>query len=88
MTARTQTLATCGAPIPAPLNVWVSHVGGLLDRDRNLTWPPGWPAPRVGDEFTVPGGPPMYVRTVVWYPEGNEDDAEPFVYVVVGSSRP
>lgn len=52
-------------------------------------WPEGWPPPRRGDTVELPGSPPLEVRTVVWYPHGDEHaDREPFVYVVVGPPRP
>lgn len=62
---------------------------GITDHHRQLTWPEGWPVPQVGDSVDLPGLDGLAVRTVVWYPEGEgEDDAEPFVYVVIGKPRP
>jgi len=50
-------------------------------------WPEGWPIPRVDDEINLDDHN-LYVRHVIWYPKGEEEDAEPFVYVVCGPSRP
>jgi hypothetical protein len=44
--------------------------------------------PRVGEVVSLHQGAEFYVRTVVWYPQGDEDTNEPFVYIVVGESRP
>lgn len=49
--------------------------------------------PREGEIINIKGVSQSntYVRAVVWYPVHNDDDeelAEPFVYVVVGPSRP
>jgi hypothetical protein len=64
--------------------VHVRYVG-TVRKDVNIDWPEGWSIPRVGDEITIPKLPEVsHVRTVVWYPEGDEEANEPFVYVVVG----
>jgi hypothetical protein len=54
-----------------------------------LTWPDGWPIPRVDDEVEIPNLPEVAaVRTVVWNPMGSLDEGdEPFVYIVVGPRR-
>lgn len=63
---------------------------GIVDRRRRLDWPEGWPVPREGDTVEIPDldESPLSVRTVVWYPEGGDDDSEPFVYLVIGRRRP
>lgn len=47
--------------------------------------------PQEGDVIDLPGlsQADTVVRTVVWYPFGDEDggESEPFVYIVVGSPR-
>lgn len=63
------------------------RVVGFVDRPT-VEWPAGFPIPRVGDPVHV--GDDMYtVRTVAWYPAGDNDAAspEPFVYVVLGPHR-
>lgn len=50
--------------------------------EYDVTWPEGWPAPRVDDTISLPDGTPLTVRAVYWFPQGDEDDPEPFVYVV------
>lgn len=49
-------------------------------------WPENWPVPSVGASIVVLGGDMMYVRGVDYYPQGEEDDSEPFVYIVLSSS--
>ena len=71
----------------------VTNLVGLMDHHRELKWPEGWPVPREGDTVHLDGlddqdPAELSVRTVVWYPEGEDDDAEPFVYVVIGRRRP
>jgi len=61
---------------------------GTTDYHRELKWPEGWPVPSAGDSVDLPGQGGLAVRTVVWFPEGEDDDPEPFVYVVVGMPRP
>jgi len=62
---------------------------GFKTRSSDITWPKDWPIPRVGDDVDIPNFPEVSsVRTVVWYPIGNEDDPEPFVYLVLGPRRP
>lgn len=62
---------------------------GLVDQRQTLAWPQGWSVPRVGEHVSVPSvGRMMVVRSVTWYPKGNDHVSEPFVYVVVGLSRP
>jgi len=65
-------------------------VVGVLDADG---WPP--PAfttdlsviPREGEQVSFPFGL-QAVRSVMWFPLGDEDGDEPFVHIVVGPSRP
>ncbi len=57
-----------------------------------VDWPAGWPVPREGDSVSLIEGDltAECVRTVVWYPQGEDDDGEatePFVYVVIGPKR-
>lgn len=46
-------------------------------------WPDGWPVPRIGDEVTSVHGITLKVTAVGWFPEGEDGDDEPFVYVVL-----
>lgn len=46
-------------------------------------WPETWPIPRVGDEIGWNDGETMRVHVVAWYPAGEFDTTEPFVYVVL-----
>ena len=46
-------------------------------------WPDGWPVPRIGDEVTSVHGITLKVTAVDWYPEGEDGDDEPYVYVVL-----
>lgn len=69
------------------MKVMVSAVG-VTNREHPITWPEGWPIPRVGDDVDIPALPEVaQVRTLVWNPEGDHDDPEPFVYIVVGPAR-
>ena len=54
-----------------------------------IEWPDGWPVPRRGEIVDVASSPnTLYVKTVVWYPEGDDsDDKEPFAYIVLGPSE-
>jgi hypothetical protein len=60
---------------------------GIVDHTRTLDWPDGWPMPREGESVDVNGLGGLSVRTVVWFPEGDDDDPEPFVYLVIGQPR-
>lgn len=65
-------------------------VSGVTDY-YTVKWPSGWPIPSRGDLVDTPSSPVfLYVREVVWYPEGDDSgDNEPFVYVVLeGRERP
>ena len=46
--------------------------------------------PREGEVVAFPNMPQYntVVRTVVWYPDGDDDTPGPFVYVVLGPKRP
>jgi hypothetical protein len=63
---------------------------GQANRPPNV-WAEMDVVPRVGETVAVPGQSQgdTIVRTVVWYPFGDDesDDTEPFVYVVLGQSR-
>lgn len=61
---------------------------GLQDPSRELEWPEGWPLPRFGEEVSLPNLPPLQVRAVCWQPEGDEEDNEPYIYLVIGNPRP
>ena len=50
---------------------------------HEVEWPEGWPVPRKGDGVCTRDGDFLSVRTVVWYPHG-EEGSEPFAYVVLG----
>lgn len=52
-----------------------------------VTWPPGWPPPREGEQVELRELGVLFVRTVVWYPEGEFGEGDPFVYVVLGDFR-
>lgn len=68
------------------MKIQISTVG-LLNR-VNIDWPEGWPVPQKGAAIDHPEAGSLFVRTVIWYPQGAEDEdiSEPFVYVVVGPS--
>jgi hypothetical protein len=69
------------------MKIKVSHVG-TVNRNLRITWPEGWPVLSIDDEVGIPGLPEVtHVRVVEWCPLGNEEDAEPFVYIVVGPRR-
>ncbi len=71
------------------LRVFVRSTVGPLE----VSWPEGWPPPRVGDEIDVPGVPQaIEVHRVTWFPggqpqPGRPDLAEPYVLVYVGLRR-
>lgn len=67
------------------------HSGG---RGISVDWPDGWAIPRVDDPVEFSDGTQVFVREVVWYPQGeriDEDDptdvTEPFVHLVLGPRR-
>jgi hypothetical protein len=69
------------------MKVRVAVVGSM--RRQEVHWPDGWPAPRIGDGFTLPDADEVTtVRAVDWFPEGEDDNMTPFVYVVVGPRSP
>lgn len=45
-------------------------------------WPEDWPPPREG-EGVITANREYTVRAVDWFPAGDSDDNEPFVYVVM-----
>jgi len=63
---------------------------GQLDRPADLYFDMD-AIPQVNDAIDIYGGN-FFVRTVVWYPQGDQeaasDDNTPFVYIVVGDRRP
>lgn len=66
----------------------IVSVVGMCSRPE-VDWPEGWPIPQVGAEIEIktadtPFFGTVFVRTVVWHPQGDEETKEPFVYIVVG----
>lgn len=53
-----------------------------FDRIAEPSWPPGWPPPRVGETVVNQDGETIEVTAVEWYPHGDDDDGDPFCYVV------
>lgn len=70
------------------MRVICSLVGEAKMRTEAPTWPEGWPVPRVGDEVVLKDSSTVTVRTVVWYPGGDQDAPFPHAYVVLGPRRP
>lgn len=68
------------------MKVEVTVVGE--QQDRRVRWPKDMPVPREGETVWLTGIPPLYVRNVSYYPEGNDHgvDSAPYVYVVLGPS--
>lgn len=67
----------------------IATLTGINDLRREpLDWPQGWPVPREGESVDMGVAGLLSVRSVVWYPEGNRDSPEPFVYLVIGPRRP
>lgn len=57
----------------------------------DTTWPEGWPPPAVDQIVWLREGDgmvPQWVRSVDWYPSGDDEDPEPYVNVAVGQRRP
>lgn len=66
------------------MKIIVSVVGVIQNPDdKPVEWPEGWPAPREGDTVYLLDRT-LYVRLVVWCPQGSEKLEEPCVYIVVG----
>lgn len=61
----------------------ISVVGLESGHRGSVDWPAGWPIPDRDDTISW-GGMYLRVRSVTWYPEGDNTTREPFVYVVVG----
>lgn len=61
------------------------YLGPSLDMEQ---------VPRLDEQVELPGLDPTltWVRTVVWYPQGDADDesndGQPFVYIILGNRRP
>lgn len=66
------------------MKVQVTSVG--FQDHLDIEWPEGWPIPPEDTELDY-DGQTLFVRTVVWYLRGEDDDKEPFVYIVVGPVR-
>jgi hypothetical protein len=63
-------------------------VVGVVDAPE-VTWPKGWQIPRIGDSvFLRDVEVPLSVRATDWLPQGDEGSPDPFVYIVIGPSRP
>lgn len=83
---------TCNVefPMKAPdVRFSTPYGAGLKGDERySVEWPSYWPIPRVGDEVTSEEGSTLWVRSVNWYPHGEDaEDTEPFIYIVL-SNRP
>lgn len=59
---------------------------GEWDRHVEVSWPADWPPPAKGDVVYVKDHP-LWVGEVTWYPEGNEEDPEPYVWVNLREGR-
>jgi hypothetical protein len=56
------------------------------ERVPSPQWPDGWPVPRIGDDVDLGplfDGLSLKVTVVDWFPAGEDDGDEPFVYVVL-----
>ena len=62
--------------------VEISVVG--IEGLRHFEWPEGWPVPPVDSCVAGVGDEDLWVRTVVYYPQGEDEGEAPFVYVVLG----
>lgn len=69
------------------VKVLVSVVGQQLD--KSIEWPEGWPLPRIDEDVDIKVGDQsnVNVRSIVWFPNGDEENDEPFVYIVLGPRR-
>jgi hypothetical protein len=65
----------------------ITTLVGNPEKDRTLDWPATLPLPREGESVELPWGS-IYVRTVAWYPLGEDEISEPFVYLVLGPRHP
>ena len=63
------------------MNIKIS-VTGMHPRP-DIVWPEGWPMPRIGEEVTI-GEHNLFVRHVDYYPLGDLEEKDPFIYVVIG----
>lgn len=69
--------------------VIVNIVGVAVYPRPSLDWPSGLPIPREGEAVDIGGEVGyLYVRSVAYHPVGFDDDAAPYVYVVLGSRMP
>lgn len=66
----------------------ITITGEHYGRSGEVVWPDSFPTPVEGQPVELRDGTTVYVRTVVYYPQGDEDRPEPFVYVVLGPRRP
>lgn len=70
------------------LNVKTTIVG-QEDRSLEVDWPEGWPLPMPDDPVHLANGTMLYVRSITWYPQRNdEENFGPGVYLVLGNRRP
>ena len=47
------------------------------------TWPDGWPVPRQGEQVELKELGVLWVGSVIWYPDGEFGEGDPFVYVIL-----
>lgn len=57
----------------------------IVDSDQYanyvVSWPEGWPVPRVGEAIELADGTRLRIQAVDWFPQGGDDVPEPAVYV-------
>jgi len=53
-----------------------------LGRIPPPSWPADWPLPRVGETIVNELGDTLEVTAIEWYPHGDGDPNDPFVYIV------
>jgi hypothetical protein len=66
--------------------IWHTPYKSEGNRYPDPVWPEGWPPPSV-DEIVVINKDPLWVRAVEFNPFGDDEDPEPFIYVVL-ADRP
>lgn len=54
---------------------------GCILEERS--WPDGVPVPRIGDSVVTNGGYELVVKAIEWYPLGDSNGIEPFVFVIL-----
>lgn len=63
------------------------QITSVASSGAEIKWPAGWPIPPEDSQIDHPTAGTLWVRTVIWYPHGDVEDPEPFVYIVVGPRR-